>query len=96
MTYENNRANLFELNGHKVLLNIQHSSIGYQYPRLFIEQAQNLHLNLDLYLGACFKMSDKDWADWLSDCETVQAEEARECLKGYVNWEAFEQMLASM
>lgn len=96
MTYENNRANRFELSGHQVLLNIQSSKIGYSYPRIFIEEAPDRHINLDLCLGAAFKMPEEDWADWISDCEEITQEEAREYLKPYIKWDVFEQVLANM
>lgn len=63
---------LFTIDGVKMILNIQFSKIGYSYPRLFIEVIPNGdYLNLDLSIGRCFTMPQKDWLDWLEDAEEI-------------------------
>lgn len=95
MTYDSNRANKFVLGGHTFLLNIQSSKVGFAYPRLFIEVQPDEHLVLDLTLGAAFKMKEEDWSDWMSDCEEITTDEAKEALSGCINWDALEQLAMS-
>lgn len=57
-------------NGLRYIVNIQQSKIGYSYPRFFIESGNGNCYNLDITLGACFKMKQKDFNDWASDART--------------------------
>lgn len=96
MTYQNNRANLFECNGHKILLNIEQSKIGYSYPRLFIEASNGEHINFDLTVGQLFGMSQKNWDDWMTDCETITIEEAKEVLSYFLDFDSFAQLIETL
>ena len=49
------------------ILNIQYSTIGFGYPRLFIAWPDGSYTNADLYLGALFSMTESDWMSWLDD-----------------------------
>lgn len=49
------------------ILNVQQSTIGFSYPRIFIAWPDNSYSNLDLTLGTIFKMSEKDWFSWFDD-----------------------------
>ena len=62
-----NNNYLFRVGPLMFILNVQQSSIGYGYPRIFISFPDCSYLNLDLYLGAFFPMSEADWSSWFDD-----------------------------
>mgnify|MGYP007112902920 CR=1 FL=1 len=64
----------FTMNEVRIIINVQHSKIGYAYPRLFIEfQPEEKYINYDLTLGATFRMPKEDWDDWFEDSVDVDA-----------------------
>jgi len=68
---------LINVGGHRVIINVQSSQIGFGYGRLFIEVVpEETYINFDLTLGATFAMSESNWNDWLADTELVRDEEA--------------------
>lgn len=88
-----NEAYLFKIGMVLFILNIQHSGIGYSYPRIFVRFADGSCLNYDLTVGACFAMSTKDWDSWLDGTEQrLDTIEEVENLCGQIglNWKAFE------
>ena len=88
-----NEAYLFKIGVVSFILNIQQSSIGYSYPRIFVRFADDSCLNYDLTIGSCFKMSANDWDSWLDGTEQrLDTIEEVENLCGRVglNWGAFE------
>lgn len=74
------------------ILNVQTSAIGFSYPRVFISYPDNSFLNVDLFLGQCFSMTESDFMSWL-DGEEIRLdtiEEVREIFKeNGVDWETF-------
>lgn len=76
------------------ILNVQQSTIGFSYPRIFIAFPDNNYLNCDLTLGALFAMTEKDWFSWLDGTEIHldNIDTIREICAGCgVNWDAFEE-----
>lgn len=75
------------------ILNVQQSAIGFTYPRVFIAYPDNSFLNVDLFLGHCFSMTEDDFMSWL-DGEEIRLntiEEVREVFKeNGVDWEKFQ------
>lgn len=65
-------ANLITVSGLRMILNVQYSKIGSPYPRLFVETPKYEYVNIDLTLGASFKMPEKDWLDWIEDAIVVE------------------------
>jgi hypothetical protein len=51
----------------KFLLNIQHSKIGYAYPRLFMKFEDGSCANLDLTIGQVLGMKSESWDSWIDD-----------------------------
>ena len=49
------------------ILNVQQSTIGFEYPRVFVAWPDGSYSNLDLTLGAVFSMSEEDWFSWFDD-----------------------------
>lgn len=67
---------LINVGGHRVIINVQSSQIGFGYGRLFIEVVpEENYINFDLTLGATFAMSVENWNDWLSGAEVVRDED---------------------
>ena len=66
----NESTYVFRIGRLHFIINAQHSSIGYCYPRLFIRWPDNSYSNFDLYLGTLFTMSEDDWLSWLDGTET--------------------------
>ena len=60
-------AYLFRVGPVQFIINIQYSTIGFSYPRIFIAWPDNSYTNLDLTLGAAFSMSESDWLSWYDD-----------------------------
>jgi hypothetical protein len=60
---------LYKHNETTIILNVQHSGIGYAYPRIFIKRKDGACANLDVTIGACFKMKPEDFEDWAKDAE---------------------------
>ena len=63
------KTHLFVIDGHRVIINEECSSIGYCYPRVFIEKDVDNHVNLDLTLGAYFKQKLSEFESWLDGTE---------------------------
>lgn len=84
---------LFKIGLFNFILNIQHSSIGYSYPRIFVRLPDGSCQNWDLSLSTIFNMSQSDWDSWLDGTEIKleTIDEVREkCSEWGVNWDAFE------
>lgn len=76
------------------ILNVQQSTIGFSYPRIFIAFPDNSYLNCDLTLGALFAMTENDWFSWLDGTEIHldNIDTIREICAGCgVNWDVFEE-----
>lgn len=89
-----NEAYLFRIGPLCFILNVQQSSIGYSYPRIFISYPDRSYLNVDLTLGACFAMTEKDWLSWLdgSEYHLTDIDEVKNLfIKCGINYEAFEE-----
>lgn len=72
-----NEAYVFTIGILHFILNIQHSTIGYGYPRLFAEFPNGDHINVDFTVGQVFGMSQSDWDSWLDGTEILlETEEA--------------------
>lgn len=69
-----NKTHLFLIDGHRVIINEEYSSIGYCYPRVFIEKDVDNHVNLDLTLEACFKQKLSEFESWLDGTECRYAD----------------------
>lgn len=61
------KAYFFRVGVLKFILNIQYSSIGFSYPRMFIAWPDNSYSNLDLTLSSVFTMSENDWFSWFDE-----------------------------
>lgn len=61
------KAYFFRVGVLKFVLNVQYSSIGFSYPRVFIAWPDHSYSNLDATLGAVFTMSEKDWFSWFDE-----------------------------
>ena len=73
------------------IINDETSSIGYSYPRVFLGFPNDEYLNLDLTLGAIFKMSEFDFWSWIDGSEIeLDSEEAIREVCGSLNlsWDA--------
>ncbi len=73
------------------IINDESSGIGYSYPRVFLSFPNGEYLNLDLTLGAIFKMSESDFWSWIDGTETdLDSEEAIREVCGNLNlsWDA--------
>ena len=64
-----NKAYLFKIGFVNFILNVQYSSIGYGYPRLFVEFPNGDHINIDFTVGTVFGMRQFDWDSWLDGTE---------------------------
>lgn len=85
-------STLIKVSNTLVIVNIQYSSIGYAYPRLFIEEKPGeSYLNFDVTVGEVFSMSLENWKDWMDGVET--SGNAREILADIVNYDVFEQAI---
>jgi hypothetical protein len=51
----------------KFILNVQYSSIGFPYPRVFIAWPDNSYSNVDVTLGAVVTMSEENWFSWFDE-----------------------------
>jgi hypothetical protein len=88
---------LLKINNSRIILNVQHSKIGGSYPRLFVEISEEEYINIDLTLGAAFKMYKKDFNDWLQDSIEVKDDEVKKTLEEYhINYEALLQVITDM
>lgn len=86
-------AYLFKIGLFNFILNIQGNSIGYSYPRIFIQLPDGSCQNWDLSLSTIFPMPQSDWDSWLDGTEIKleTIDEVREkCNMWGVNWDAFE------
>lgn len=71
------KSYLFRIGFWQFILNIQYSTIGYGYPRLFIRCPDNSYMNADFSLGTIFRMFEEDWNSWLDD-ELIKLSEISE------------------
>ena len=85
---------LMNVEGKRVILNAQYSKICNCYPRLFVEASDEMYINIDVTIGASFKMKAKDFQDWLQDAQEVKAEDQRKMLEDYnINYDVFVQVI---
>lgn len=62
------RTYLFTDEKGRFIINDERSTIGYSYPRVFIEIG-NKYANLDLTLGMVFNQKKSDFESWLDGTE---------------------------
>lgn len=89
-----NLAYIFRIGVLRFILNVQESTIGFTYPRIFIAFPDGSYLNCDLTLGHFFTMFESDWLSWLDGTEIHldTIEEVRKvATEAGVNWDAFEE-----
>lgn len=87
---------MFSICGKRVILNMEHSKIGYGYPRVFIEtEPEQEYINLDVFLGAPFRMEKKDFEDWAADAQPLEDEAVitEECTQHGVSYETLKKVL---
>lgn len=91
-----NEAYVFRIGPLVFILNVQQSSIGYYYPRIFVRFPDDSYLNCDIMLGAMFKMTEKDWLSWFDGTEkhlnTIDEVRAK-CTEAGINWDEFEKII---
>ena len=83
-----NTTYLFLIDGHRVIINEEYSSIGYCYPRLFVEVSPEEHLNFDLTIGACFGQTLAQFESWLDGTEIADADLHKVCNRLHLNYDA--------
>lgn len=91
-----NEAYIFRIGPLSFILNVQQSTIGYSYPRIFVRFPDNSYLNCDLSLGAMFNMTENDWLSWIDGTEyhLDNIDDVRaKCSEAGINWDAFEQII---
>jgi hypothetical protein len=64
------------IEGSTVIIHVDYSSIGYGYPRLFINFNEEAYVAIDATLGTAAIMSKVDYESWLPVDETLPAREA--------------------
>lgn len=78
------------------ILDLQYSSIGYCYPRLFISWGDSSYSNLDFYLQNFFSMTEDDFMSWLDGTQKSldTIEEVRAVFELInVNWDELQSIL---
>lgn len=91
-----NEAYIFRIGPLVFILNVQQSTIGYSYPRIFVRFPDNSYLNCDLSLGAMFNMTENDWDSWIDGTEhhLDNIDDVRaKCSEAGINWDIFEQII---
>lgn len=81
------------------ILNIQYSSIGCSYPRIFVHFPDDSFVNYDSYLETLFGMSKKEWNSWLDDelVEIASEEKWNEMLhEAGLNWTRFKEAIQTI
>ena len=87
---------MFKVNDKRVVLVMEHSKIGYGYPRVFIEIIpKQEYVNLDVCVGVPFGMKQESFEDWAADATPLEDEEeiAKECLDHGVSYDAIKKLL---
>ena len=91
-----NTAYIFRIGPLLFILNIQSSTLGYGYPRIFVSFPDNSYLNFDLTLGAVFEMSEANWMSWIDE-ELVKLDDIEDIRKlaaeSGINWDNFEKLV---
>lgn len=54
----------------RFIINDERSSLGYGYPRIFIEKTNGGYINFDSSLGGCFSQRASEFNSWLDGTET--------------------------
>jgi hypothetical protein len=72
---------LITIKGKRIIINVQHSQIGYGYPRMFIEVKPGQCINFDIALRATFVMKQEDFDDWAKDAVTIPEADVEKTLK---------------
>lgn len=90
------KAYVFRIGLLVFILNVQQSTIGYTYPRIFVRFPDDSYLNCDLTLGALFKMTEENWLSWFDGTEKYlnTIDEVRDtCFQAGINWDEFEKAI---
>lgn len=91
-----NTSYIFRIGPLLFILNIQTSTLGYGYPRIFVSFPDNSYFNFDLTLGAVFPMSREDWLSWIDD-ELMSLDDIDQVTKlvdeSGINWKNFEKLV---
>lgn len=90
------KAYVFRIGLLVFILNVQQSTIGYTYPRIFVRFPDDSYLNCDLALGALFKMTEENWLSWFDGTEKYlnTIDEVRDtCSQAGINWDEFEKAI---
>ena len=91
-----NEAYVFRIGPLVFILNVQQSTIGYSYPRIFVRFPDDGCLNCDLTLGTMFEMTEEEWQSWFDGTEkyldTID-EINYQCAKAGINWKEFEDII---
>lgn len=87
---------IFKIGFMTFILNDESSEIGYSYPRIFVCFLDDSCLNLDLSIGAVFKMTKENFMSWLDGTE-IKLDTIEEVKKVFSNlslsFENFEQVV---
>ena len=91
-----NEVYVFRIGPLTFMLNVQESSIGFSYPRVFVRFPDNSYLNCDLTLGAVFNMTEEQWLSWYDGTEKYlnTIDEVYEISKqAGIKWSEFEKVI---
>lgn len=94
-----NTAYVFKIGPLNFILNIQQSTIGYSYPRVFVMFPDDSYINIDLTLGHIFGMTESDWMSWIDGTEIrvddiqVIRDKCHECC---FDWDKLEEIIFKM
>ena len=87
----------FFINGDfQYILNVQYSSIGYSYPRVFVRFPDCSFVNYDSYLETLFGMSEEEWDSWFDgELVTIPTEEEMDAKmhEAGLNWTRFKEAI---
>jgi hypothetical protein len=90
-----NMAYFFKIGLLRFIFNVQYSTIGYSYPRLFVAWPDGSYNNFDLTLGTIFKQTEEEWSSWFDD-ELVTLDSIEDvrriCHDAGINWDTLEKI----
>ena len=91
-----NLAYVFKIGPLNFILNIQQSTIGYSYPRVFVKFPDNSYINIDLTVPTILGMTEEDWLSWLDGTE-IQVDDIQivrnKCHECGINWNKLEKLI---
>ena len=94
-----NTAYAFKIGPLNFILNIQQSTIGYSYPRVFVMFPDDSYINIDWTLGHIFGMTEMDWMSWIDGTE-IRVDDIRvirdKCHECGFNWDKLEEIIFKM